>query len=934
MKKVLLLSAIMLLPAVAFGQFHGLLTEDTVWGPGEVIVDGNIDASGHILTILPGTTVKIHDNVKIFVAGPSSIIADGTPENKIIFEAFSDKWNHIQLSASTGNIFDNCIFRDGSDWLVWPRTGGGLYANASSLTVTNCTFTGNTAERGAALGLFQCVALISQCEFYNNFAWRGGAIHIQEDDLVGTPAVTVTIDRCKIYSNRSTETGGIHVANNSTAIIQNSLIFSNSSSIDGGITVNGFAASTLGSVDIINCVIANNIPHDLFFRGSARSTALNSIIWGSDQSVGYGYVEPVASNLVNCAVQGAYTTVDIPISTYINSFKLNSSNSATDGPNFISPLNDYNITSISPCRNSGITAGAPSTDFLGNTRTEPYDIGAYEVQRSFIRWIGSASSSWDNADNWSPVGIPGTLDEVGIFSGGIAPEISGAVQCYNLIIEPTASLTLIETGSLSLTGSLVINSSTANNSGSFINKGTLTGNVIYNRALPDDGGTQLWHYVASPVNPSGVISFKQFTPWNEVTGTWGLPASNIVSGIGYAVRGGGSVSFSGSLASSNLTINTTSPYNDILTGTEYSSRTFVQGDGHSGITRSLTNYGGGGFNMLGNPFTSALRVTDANEPTVDFLSHNNASFDPNYVAIYLYDGDSYSYIGNSTGWTVDNPTPLVSGTHVQVGQAFFVLAMNDYAMFNFTADMQDHNPTVALLKSGNADNRWPGLQLKVKNSLKENSTLIVYDRDMTPGLDPGYDVGLISSGSDVKIYSVLAANDNNINFARQALPLEGADTIIVPIGLDTKKGGEMTFYASTVPINTYRYLLEDRVTGVITDIGKKSYTITLPANTYGTGRFYLHTASIYRKKSRPEKKYPNILDLRTWTSDDRLIIQGNVSNQAICEIYDLHGEKVLMTRLTDGELNTVNVDPDLSGVYLVRVVDGPKVYSRRVVFLL
>ncbi|MCK7531790.1 MAG: hypothetical protein MZV63_12580 [Marinilabiliales bacterium] len=54
--------------------------------------------------------------------------------------------------------------------------------------------------------------------------------------------------------------------------------------------------------------------------------------------------------------------------------------------------------------------------------------------------------------------------------------------------------------------------------------------------------------------------------------------------------------------------------------------------------RSWDNYGGGAWNLLGNPFTSALKITD--EDAIidnDFLSLNEFS-DPSYVAVYIYNG--------------------------------------------------------------------------------------------------------------------------------------------------------------------------------------------------------------------------------------------------------------------------------------------------------
>ena len=95
--------------------------------------------------------------------------------------------------------------------------------------------------------------------------------------------------------------------------------------------------------------------------------------------------------------------------------------------------------------------------------------------------------------------------------------------------------------------------------------------------------------------------------------------------------------------------------------------------------------------------------------------------------------------------------------------------------FNFNTDMQVHNTTVPMTKSGATEDPWPGIQLKVKYGNNESLTTIVYNEKMTAGLDPGYDVGQYSSRPDVEIYTALAEKANGVNFARQALPLADAD---------------------------------------------------------------------------------------------------------------------------------------------------------------
>lgn len=941
MKKILLLlTAILLLPLCMSAQYSGNLTANTTWGPGTVTVTGNVNANGFTLTISPGTTVRLNDNVKISVQGPSSrIIADGQENARITFEASSNRWNHIDIYNSTGNVFDYCTFRDGLDSVVNVGRGGALLINSAGAIVTNSTFTNNIGYDGGAISVVQSEPLIENCIFYNNTAvHRGGAIHIREDNLSTTPPMTPFINRCKVYSNNAAETGGIHVANNTNALIQNSLIYSNISIIDGGITTNTFNDSELGYVNIVNCVVANNTPHDVFFRGPLRSKAVNCIIWGSDRSVGYRtdsndpIFQPLAFNLENCAVQGAYRFSPIDISFYTNCIELNSLNSVPDGPNFVNPLTDYSILAVSPCKDQGIsTGGVPSTDILGYTRTVPYDIGAYEVQRQFISWTGAEDSNWMNNDNWSPASIPGSSDDVRIPDVGNSPIISsGTGLSYNLIIESPAELTIETGGSLNATGSVIINSSAVSNSGSVINQGTATGTVVYNRTIPDDGTTQLWHYISSPVVTDSVVTSKEFYPWNEVAGEWGSPVSGLSRGIGYTVIGGGSVSFIGSLQPSDFSVDATSPYNDILTGTNYSGRTYVQGDGHSHITRSYTNYGGGGFNLLGNPFTSALKISDSDgNSSNDFLSANQGKFDPNYVAVYIYDGDSYGYIGQSTGWTTDNPSLLTGTEHVQVGQAFFVLAMNDYTEFSFKREMQVHNTTVPLLKSAGTDKRWPGIQLKARNSEKESSTLIVYDPDMSAGLDPGYDIGFISGGAAIEIYSHLPGT-GNLNYTRQALPLAGADSVIIPIGIDTRTGGEITFSADAVTFKSYRYLLEDRQKGIFVDISNREYKTTVAPETYGTGRFYLHTAYADRRIARPSLHESESAEVRIWSYGQDIIIKGPLSAGSLCEVFSLQGRKVLSVSLENEELNTISSTSHLKGTYIVRVTDGEKVYTAKV----
>jgi len=199
---------------------------------------------------------------------------------------------------------------------------------------------------------------------------------------------------------------------------------------------------------------------------------------------------------------------------------------------------------------------------------------------------------------------------------------------------------------------------------------------------------------------------------------------------------------------------------------------------------------------------------------------------------------------------------------------------------------------------------------------------------MTTGLDPGYDVGLMSTGPDVEIYTSMVSENNNVNFTRQALPVIGGASFIIPVGIDSKKGGEVTFSANTVPLENYSFWLEDRTKGLFTDLTSNTYLTTLPANTTGSGRFF-----IYASTNIPSERelLPQDPPVDVWTLNGSVIINGYVSDLAFCEVFNLLGQKVMMTNLFGGELNTINVASVARGIYFVRVVDGMRIMTKKLV---
>ena len=543
----------------------------------------------------------------------------------------------------------------------------------------------------------------------------------------------------------------------------------------------------------------------------------------------------------------------------------------------------------------------------------PIDTANVTVKRAKIWTGGGTDANWSTPQNWSTGVVPGATENAVIPSVLTRyPSVTGEVTAQSLVIRPSASMTVEAGGKLTVNGDLnttgatfTIKSTAVNNSGSLIVGGAATGNLTYERVMP---GGDLYRYVSSPVSALTLPTEATFWKWNEVIGYWGdtsaeLPVTSSASGIGYTIRtNGNTVSFTGGVLKELLLVNASAPFNAAREQTR------------------PTSWGGGGWNLLGNPFPSALNG-------LLFISTNSESLDPRYQALYIYNGVDYSYVAQpAPGY----PTGMGAfpTTDIQAGQGFFILADYDGVKLNFTSDMRTHNTTAIMTKSAKTEEVWPGLQLKAKYGDKESTALIVYNSAMTSGLDPGYDIGLLSSGADVEIYTLLAGGGNDVSFTRQALPTDGARELVVPVGVDSKAGGDVTFSAFTVPLGSNRFWLEDRKTGTFTDLTTKSYTVTLPANTYGTGRFYiLASTNTPTGIGGPEAGTDG---LRIWKSQERIIIQGEVSEGSLCEIYDIAGKKLVDTRLTGGEMNTVDLPSGTKGVLIVKVTDGPRTVTRKI----
>ena len=485
-------------------------------------------------------------------------------------------------------------------------------------------------------------------------------------------------------------------------------------------------------------------------------------------------------------------------------------------------------------------------------------------------WTGVTNSDWNESTNWAGGSVPTSSTDV-IIPTGVPnyPVIAATTtaNCNNLTVDSGASLTI---------------QSSASNTGSLIVSGTSSGTVTAESYISGSA----WHILSPIVSGGSISAFIQaagnaipsksgsygMMDYNETTNLWknyytAVTAETLTSGKGYSIRrtANGTVTFSGTLTSGIKTVN---------------------------LTKA-----GEGWNCVGNPYASAIKMNDA-AGTNNFLAGNSADLDGSYACIYVWDQDAsgYKILANSSYGTRD----LLQNV-LQSGQGFFIKAASATSTISFTTAMQVHSTGTAL-KS--AETTWPGFELTASASGVKASTVVAFNEKMTKGLDPTYDAGLLRGTNGLSLYTKLI-DDNGVDFAIQCLPENGMESFVIPVGLDAKAGGEVKLSATTTGLPTgSSVILEDRTAKVYTDLSNgDEYAVTLSGNSSGTGRFYIHTSNLTTGTSGllPTSGFR----LKAYPANGIIWIDGQVSSAAKAYLFNTSGSNLGVFNLQEGNRNSI-----------------------------
>jgi parallel beta-helix repeat protein len=919
-KLLLIISILFFTPVIIFSQFTGsgtysdpysggTLKNDLTWlasnSPIYVSGDlkvGTVSDAGH-LTIEAGVTVRfVAVGADLIITGLGRLNADGTSGSQIRFTADTDKDG---IYGETGETWGHISFES--------------MGSAGSSSVTFCIFeygkkngTINTLESvGGALHVDFNNITISDCTFRYNYAFFGGGIFVNASR-------NPSISRCKFLENIAREAGGgIYLYNSSSSVISNCIFDNNfangtlASYYAGGAIQFGL---TITNAKAINCTFVNNRSSrtgDSFYTLSGGSV-INSIFWGSSNQIGFY----TSSGTINSSGVQGYS----PGSHFSNCFNLNSSNSATDGPNFtITDGSDWSIKFISPCRDAGTTPSpAVPNDYINKPRIGLYDIGALEVQYS--RWTGASDNSWTNTANWEQNITPSTGTGDAIIPSALTNypnETSVTINSGNyLIIDPGARATFGTLNNNS-TGTLWLKSDVNSVASMIVNTyNKNSGNEKIELYLSGGGGpNNKWHYISTPVSTLAVSTFTGVTD-DIAQFVESRPEFDMMEGWvaydGYAYSTGTNIGPTFSSLTPGKGYNFYDAANQMFTFSGSLNTTDL------GVTLgySVTS-SNPGFNLLGNPFSSGLNWNDITSGTYFPYPSNTSK-----GLYFTRDNVQCSYI-SGVGIPGD-VSPIIPPM-----QGFFVKANGTPdGQLTLPAASRTHSDIHARYKGASV---IPLVRLSITENSNSDETVVRFDEQAKTYFDNDFDaLKLFVSLSNTSIYSSLSG----IKYAINGQPYPGT-FVDIPIAVILLQDGSHSLSATQVQgLENYNVYLIDNATGFTANLK------TTPVLTFSVSaglisdRFILRVSNVSTGTEDPVMPNNifniyagnNLINIQTiaddWEGKTGSVRVQDMSGKTIADLQNAEFGKNSITQVQA---------PVTKGLYIVEIRSGVKRYVGKVI---
>ena len=603
----------------------------------------------------------------------------------------------------------------------------------------------------------------------------------------------------------------------------------------------------------------------------------------------------------------------------------------------------FNITPTVPAT---YTVTALSDATCTASATSRTGTGTINASKS---WNG-ATSDWNTASNWNPVGVPTALDCVVIGNTAIDPIISGAsynAYAYNLTVLNGGVLQINSSNTITVTDVVTVASGGQFN---ILNSASLVqvNNVANSGVINIERITQpmyrfdftFWgcpitfasNFTLGNLSPL-TLSDKYFSWIPTVTngfGNWqSETATSIMNPIkGYIVRAPQTYSYTPTVFT---------PYSAHFIGTPNNGN--ISCPIYHGTLGAGTN--NDKYNLLGNPYPSAVDAQaflrdPANIPVIDgtiyFWTHNSAPsttyVDPFYGDFVINYTESDYASWNSLGAVGSRGSAALSGGVepngiIGTGQGFFTKSTGtapsgNPAIFKNSMRVTGNNNQFFRLNS-NANNETATLEkhriwlnlISVSGSF--NQILVGYVDGATNGWDRTYDGVRIGLGTGNSFYSVL--HDKDLVIQGRPTPFSEYDAVSLGYKSTLREAFSLRLDHFDGLFENQEIYVEDKELNVIHNLKESPYNFRSGIGTYNR-RFVLRfTDSNGETRVSSDTLEPNVNAI---IEQRNLVIEASQKITTV-DIYDVSGKLIGSDRLVEMSRNYSSNFLYAEGIYLIKI---------------
>jgi hypothetical protein len=892
---------------------------------------GNMDVTDlNTLTINPGTELQFRSNIRLRILG--SLVAIGTPSDRIVFTSNQTPptpgfWSRLYFDgADTGSVLDHC------DILYAGNGGNGsieINNSANNVTITNCL-----VQDGSSYGIFN--RSNSETAIGNSTIQNCGnyAIYTFGDKVKSiTGSMTIAGNNPNaIRVDPQTITTGTWHNHNVPYVIWNDMDVAdlNTLTINPGTEVQfrpGDRMRILGTLIAVGTpteriVFTSNqavpTPGDwsrLLFEAADPGTILEycDILYGGATNGNLDIYNSGTNVMINncnikfSSTRGVYINSG-SVPTFINNtitlntgngIFINGASSALFG-NTVSEWNEVYGNGGFQLRNGTLNTSAryvywgtldcnevvnhiydkADLNSLGVVFYTPWiDMNQTEYAME-TTWTGSLSTAWNNSSNWSDSSPCEMIDVTIPNNPANQPVVDSDSDCKNLALEAGAELTIPSGINLNVNGDLVLEAD-VNGTASLVEFGNLSvlGQASVQYYITEDR----WHYLSPPlsgVNANVFLDMYLYS-YDENNDAWFniIPIDDpLTVGEGYKV-------WSSATATGNISV------------------TYNQGTLNSGTNWLPVSYTGTGWNLVGNPYPSAIDW--------DHGSWIKSKID---ATIYVWDGTQYLSWNGSVGSLTDGVVPAM--------QAFFVKANATNPFLVVSNNSRLHGPDPYKSNTGVLNL----LTLTVSGNGYTDMAFVNFNPMATTNFDGDFDgYKLFGINSAPQLFSYAADDNLTINVLPQLY-----DGLIVPLGFKAGADGEYTILASDLGTfgDHVEIYLEDLENNVMINLMEQDQYVFTASTQDLEARFNLHFS--VEDIQHDQESYTEV-NTAIYSFENAVYIRhhSELFNGGEVAIFSMMGQEILREKLGNSAFHKIDLQTG-TGYYVVRLFTNDGVQSQKV----